>query len=125
MKFKTFEIYDPISRYFSVPRDTVLLPEQIKAMESVLETAKSLRESLRDYFERLGCPMDERACHLDLSLKIRASFLDYMLNRFDKARLEKHNKEVEERLKVARQEMRNLIRQTRLGWQDWYTVYGG
>lgn len=121
---KTFEIYDPLSMVLKMPKDTVLSQTQLKSMESALETARSLYQSLEGYFERQAKPMDKRASHLDESLRIRATFLNFMLLRFDKVRQEKLNKEIEERAKSTQQAMRDIERQQQLGVNDLFSVYG-
>ena len=65
MALKNFEKFDAWSQNRRMPKDAVLSPESINAVNSAYETALLLRKSLADYFERLGKPMDERARHLD------------------------------------------------------------
>ncbi|MBD5388972.1 hypothetical protein HDR63_01815 [bacterium] len=134
MDKKTFEKFDAWAQKQRIPKDAVLSPESINAMNSAYETALLLRKSLADYFERQGKPMDERARHLDQSLGDRAMFLNLMRFRFDAERALKRVREFaeeyySEEFYKAREERAKAFRQMQREMEiltpyDWLTAYG-
>lgn len=119
MKLDAINKYDGYSRFFTIPKGTILSPKQVKAAESGLENTKIVRNVLANYYERKGKAQSESARELDMCLGARETFLRMKLYFFDKTRKDKWQEELNRSLEAGKRERLELRQKQQLTIDQW------